>query len=84
MDDQLRTDVRELAGITMAHSNLLVTLMGLLKARGLISQDDINEVVDLALFAAENSEPMRPDIREETRAVLEDFGRTVGGKPPAP
>lgn len=78
-DEQLKADVRDLAGLVLAQGNLITSLMGIMQNRGLINQADVNEVIDLALVGAETAPEMRPEARDSMREVLENYSRTMGG-----
>ena len=77
MTDQ---DFFETAGMTLAHTSLLTTLLATLQSRGVFSQADVNEVVDLALVGVENTAEGHPAVLSEARKTLESFARTMGGK----
>lgn len=76
MTDQ---DLEETAGITLAHTSLLTTLLATLQARKVITQADVNEICDLALVGLENSQHYRPTTYAEARKVMEGFAQTMGG-----
>jgi hypothetical protein len=77
MTDQ---DLEEMAGITLAHTALLTTLMATLQTRKVISQADVNEICDLALVGLENTDHLRPKTYAEARKVMEGMAQTMGGK----
>lgn len=79
MEEQIKDDVRVLAGLVLAQGNLITSLLGIMQNRGLIDQADINEIIDLALVGAEAAPNTRPDVRASMRRVLENYSEMMGG-----
>lgn len=73
-------DLMETAGLTLAHSALLTTLMATLQNRGIITQADVNEIIDCALVGMETAERENPPLFGSARRQLESFAETMGGK----
>jgi hypothetical protein len=75
----LEEDVEETAGVVLTHTAVLTTLIETMKHRGLISQADVNQILDLALVGLENSEAVRPPTFRAARRVMEEMIETMGG-----
>jgi hypothetical protein len=79
MTEQQISDFEETAGIVLAHSALMTSVLGVLKSRGLIDQATVNEMIDLALVGLEAASELRPATFGRARQVLEELSRTMGG-----
>ncbi len=74
MDDELPALVEFQGGILLAHTALLTSLIGTLKGKGILSADQVHEIMDFALMGVE-IEPSEatPGERESARRLLENM-----------
>lgn len=73
----MKRQVHRLEGAVLAHSALLVTTLGALRAKGLLEPDDIENLVDLSLRVSEASPVARAVAGQEARQMIEDIANQV-------
>lgn len=67
-------------GFMAAHIALTVGLMGKLKALGILSQDDITDITDLAMLGLEE-QGLSDSVRQAAHNALSSFQALFLGKP---
>lgn len=71
------TDVQ--GGVLLAHTALVTSVISLFKAKGLISQDDVNSIYDFAMVAAETSTAITVETSNHARRILEMMAGEMAG-----
>lgn len=69
--------------LAMVGISLHMTLLAKLRAKGMLTQDEINEMVDVAILASEEQMPDDSDAKE-FRAFLEVLLALLKGQPLSP
>lgn len=74
------------AGLLLAHTSLIAGLIAVMKAKGLLTQEEVNGVFDSAITAAETATGLSFEAQARARRILELIGEELGGPlaPPAP
>lgn len=87
--DSLEETVRALAdhveaqaGVTLAHTALIASVISTFKAKGLIAQDDVNAIYDHALTGAENATEITAEVSRRARMILELMAGGMAGQRP--
>jgi hypothetical protein len=80
MDEDL-TEIEEAFATTLAHTTMITALFSLLQEKGVLSQNDINSLMDTAITGAENAiqNGASPRLMNRTRQILEQSARNLGG-----
>jgi hypothetical protein len=68
-------------GIALAHTTLITALLTVLRAKGLLTQDDVNTVFDSALTGAETAHGLSAEASLRARRILEILAREMAGEP---
>lgn len=69
------------AGLLLAHTSLISTLITALRERGVFSQADVNTIFDCAITAAETATGLSFEAQARARRILELIGEELGGPP---
>lgn len=75
----LREEVTAAHGVSLAQTALFCSLIGVLKARGVLNQDLINVVLDAAVTQIEVTPSIDPDMAQRARQILEIISQELGG-----
>lgn len=82
LEDTVRalTDhVEAQGGVLLAHTALVSAIVSVMKAKGLLTQNDVNSIYDVALIAAEVSPEITAETSRRARLMLELMSREMGG-----
>lgn len=66
-------------GVLLAHTALVSSVISVFKAKGLISQDDVNSIYDFAMVAAETSTVITAETSNHARRILEMMAGEMAG-----
>lgn len=80
MDESDFTDAETaLHGALLAHTALNSALIAVLKAKGLLSEDEVNVIFDAAILQAETSPAIGGEAAKRARKTLETIHHELGG-----
>jgi hypothetical protein len=68
-------------GVDLAQTALLSALVSALRAKGVLTQAEVNIVFDSALVGVENSPVITEETTRRARLMLEQLAREMGGTP---
>lgn len=72
-----------LHGASLAHTALVSALIGVLKAKGVLSKDEVNIILDHAILSAETSAEMGVEASRRARQILETIHSELARPPQA-
>jgi len=72
-----------LHGASLAHTALASALIAVLKAKGLLSADEVNVILDAAILQAETSPEMGAEASKRARQILETIHQELARPPQA-
>lgn len=74
-------ELEEVGAIAISHTAVISALFSVLKAKGLLTGDDVNEVYNLAQNSLEVAEPDSPKVIRRARRVLDNTARNLSSGP---
>jgi hypothetical protein len=73
-------EIEVLSGSLLAHTAMMTAVLSILQRKGVLSQVDVNDIVDTALLGAETASGLNPRVRDEARKMLEQTAKHLGGR----
>ena len=81
MTDKEVAEINEIGAIAISHTAVLSALFGMLRQRGVLSGDDVNQIFDTAQRGLEIAERESPDVIGRARRVLDQTSRNLASDP---
>lgn len=82
---ETKEQIDALHGVTLAHTALVSALMGVMRARGLLSTAELDIIFDAALTTVETNTLLSEEVTNRARQIVEvisaEMARPPAGKP---